>query len=122
MGEQPKSYISQMCARLVDVERETMSRLGEEKGGFFVNIADDWLVISGAITDVYSPAEQCNLVFHTAWGLFKDVCWLQLLFVAGNYPLLQSRLRYVWESVFRAYHAEVYAGPDAPGSSPDDKL
>jgi hypothetical protein len=114
-----------MCGRLAEIERETLEQLGETKGGFFVNVANDCLDINSAIQDAYPG--QHNLVLHTSSGVFKEVRWFHFFFVSGNYALLLSRLRFVWESVYRAYFAENYplGGQQpwpAPGPSPDDKL
>ncbi len=95
---------------------------GYEKGGLFVNIANDLIDINGALFDSYRPDELNNLVFLTFWGVFKELTWFQFLFVSGNYPLLKSRLRFVWESMFRAYYAQTYSGREAPGPSADDKV
>src|SRR5260370_14081154 len=127
MGEMQSSYIEQHCARLVPIERETLEKLGEEKGGFFVSLANDWLAINSAVMEAYPGKQCCNLVVLTFWGLFKEVCWFHSFFVAGNYPLLLSRLRFVWESLFRAYFAEHYPiglcrEGDPPRPSPGDKL
>jgi len=60
-------------------------------------------------------------------GLFKEVHWFQLLFLAGNYPLLHRSLRFVWEMIFRAYHVDTYVrespdNPEPPGPTVDDKI
>ncbi len=126
MSEKSTSWVEQMCRHLAEVERETMQHLGEKERGFFVNVANDCMDIGSAISRAYPG--QLNLVSHTAWGVFKEATWFQFLFVSGNYPLLLSRLRYVWEAAFRAYFVENYPlrnNPfswDAPGPSPDDKL
>ena len=59
-------------------------------------------------------------------GLFKEVYWFQLLFLAGNYPLLHRGLRFVWEMIFRAYYVDTYVrkspdDPEPPGPTVDDK-
>ena len=127
MSERQTLWVEEMCRRLAPIERETLEKLGEEKGGFFIQVADDWLKIHSAVMDAYPGEKGHNLVLHTFRGLFKEVRWFQLFFVSGNYPLLLSRLRFVWESVFRAYFAENYPLGShqpwpAPGPSPDDKL
>src|SRR5262249_24865985 len=125
MSATPKLWVQEMCGRLAEIERETLEQLGETKGGFFVNVANDCLDINCAIQDAYPG--QHNLVLHTSWGVFKEVGWFHFFFVSGNYPILLSRLRFVWESVYRAYFAENHplGGQQpwpAPGPSPDDKL
>jgi len=121
-----KLWVEETCSRLAEIERQTQESLGEE-GDFFVNVANDWIEINSALIDAYPGELGHTLVVHTFQGLFKEVWWFQFLFVSGNYPLLLSRLRFIWESVFRAYFAEHYPlGPPqswpAPGPSPDDKL
>jgi len=85
---------------------------------------DDWLTINSAVIATYLGEQAHNLVLHTFLGLFKEVYWFHFFFVSGKYPLLLSRLRFVWESVFRAYLGENYPLGShqpwpAPGPSPD---
>jgi len=127
MSERQILWVEGTCARLAPIERKTLEKLGEEKGGFFMWVANDWLEINSALIDTYPGEQAHNLVLVTFWGLFKEVCWFHFFFVSGNYPLLLSRLRFVWESVFRAYLAENYPiGSERPWSPPgpssDDKL
>lgn len=73
---------------------ETMSRLGEEKAGRFVDLANDWIDIEGAILDSYPQDELTqSMTFLRFQGLFKELYWLQLLFLGSNYPLVIGRLR-----------------------------
>jgi hypothetical protein len=127
MSERQTLWVEEMCRSLAEIERKTLEKLGEEKGGFFIQVGNDWLKINSAVMDAYSGERGYNLVLHTFGGLFKEVYWFHFFFVTGNYPLLLSRLRFVWESVFRAYFAEHFPlGPHrswaAPGPSPDDKV
>jgi hypothetical protein len=127
MSEMQPSWIEQHCAHLVRIERETIEKLGEERAGFFACAANDCVTVSAAVTDAYPGQQSCNLVLLTLWGLFKEAYWFHSFFVAGNYPVLLGRLRFVWESMFRAYFAEHYpVGPckkwDTPGPTGDDKL
>ncbi len=126
MTEKPKLWIESMCDLLADVERESRDCLGIEKNGFFVNVANDCMNINAAVRKAYG--EELNFLMHIAWGIFKEVTWFHFFFVSGNYPILLSRLRYVWESVFRAFFAENFFLPSddcpwpLPGPTPDDKL
>jgi hypothetical protein len=99
-------WTEEMCKLLAPVERETLEKPGEEKSGFFMTVANDWFAINTALQAAYPGARDHNLVVFTFWSLFKAVRWLQFLFVAGNYPLLLGHIRFVWESVYRAYVAE----------------
>ncbi len=125
MSKKKKTYIEETCGHLADIERKTMRSL-RKKGHLFINVANDWIDINGAILDAYAEGERESFMLVTFWGLFKEVTWLHLFFVAGNYPLLLSRLRFIWESVFGAYYAETYKPRSrrdrAPGPSADDKV
>jgi len=127
MSERQTLWVEAMCALLAPIERETLEKLGEENGSFFSCVANDWLEISSALRDTYPGEEAYNLVFHSFLGHFKEVSWFHFFLVSGNYPLLLSRLRFVWESVFRAYFAENYPlGPHqswpTPGPTLDDRF
>jgi hypothetical protein len=142
MSERPTLWVEDMCRRLAPIERETLEKLGEKEGGFFVWVAEDWIKINTALVGAYPGKRGYNLVRLTFGGLLKEVCWFHFFFVAGNYPLLLSRLRFVWEAVFRAFLVENYPlrspvprtrrprtrrprtrrPPPAPGPSPDDKV
>jgi len=127
MSERQSLWVEDMCRRLAPIERETLEKLGEKEGGFFVWVAEDWIKINTALVVAYPGERECNLVRLTFGGLLKEVSWFQSFFVTGNYPLLLSRLRFIWEFIFRAYFAEHYplgsSHPWAPpGPSPDDKL
>lgn len=120
-----QSWVRTMCDILADIEEVTLRELGEEKGGFFVNVSNDWMEVTAAVRAAY-PKQYC-LVHHAATGLWKEVAWFHFFFVSGNYPLLLSRLRFVWESVFRASLAEKYVPGGKkplprPGPSLQDKF
>jgi hypothetical protein len=100
-GEQP-TWIEQHCARLIPIEKQTVAALGKETAGFFLSAANDCLTVIGAVGKAYPGERSRNLVFVTLWGLFKEAYWFHSFFVAGNYPRLLGRLRFIWESVFRA--------------------
>lgn len=128
MNEPRKTWLETTCERLLPIEQETMAVLGEEKGNFFVVVANDWIDITSAVSNAYPGQQVIDLVMGTTSGLFKEVSWLHLHFIAGNYPLIMSRLRFIWESVFRAFYVEHFplrkppSDWTTPGTSPDDRL
>jgi hypothetical protein len=127
MSEKQPSWIELHCGYLIPIEQKTVEKLGEETAAIFVCAANDCITVSAAVMDANAGEQSCNLVLLTLWGLFKEATWFHSFFVAGNYPVLLARLRFVWESMFRAYFAEHYPmGPcttwDVPGPSGDDKL
>src|SRR5262249_27748627 len=73
------------------------------------------------------PDRRSNLVYLAAVGLMKEIHWLSMLFLAGNYPLLKGRLRFNWELIYRAHFIENYhqtdpKKPPSPGPSIGEKL
>jgi len=121
------SLLGEQYEHLHKVTEETFCGLGKEQAGYFTSLANDWIEIIRAISGIYSEDELFDgLMYIYLSSLFKEVYWFQLLFLAGNYPLLHRSLRYVWEMIFRAYYVDTYArespgDPEPPGPTVDDK-
>jgi len=122
------SLLGDQYEYLHKIAEETFGSLGKKQAGYFTSLANDWIDIVGAIFDTYSKdALTDSLMYIYFSGLFKEVYWLQLLFLAGNYPLLHRSLRFLWEMIFRAYYADTYVhkspdNPEPPGPTVDDKV
>ncbi len=114
---EPTSFVSMFCEHLAAAERETLDGLGEEQSNRLLNIANDCMAIGGAIVDAYPREELNNLVYFAFAGVFKEVSWFHLFFLSGHYALLNARLRFVWESIYRASWAEADAVPSSPGAA-----
>jgi hypothetical protein len=100
--------------------------LGQEKASFFVDVYNDAFEVKSAISDAYPETEQTSLICFDLFGLLKETHWLMVMFLAGNYPLLMSRLRFIWELIFRSLYVETYQQdserePSEPGPTLDDK-
>jgi len=121
------SLFGNQYKHLHDIAQQTLSGLSRKQAGCFPDLGNDWIRVLGAIRDAYPDDELSNSLMYVYFsGLFKEVYWFQLLFLAGNYPLLHRSLRFVWEMMFRAYHVDTYADefpddPDPPGLTVDDK-
>jgi len=127
MNNKRPSWIEQECARSVEIERETIEVLGEEKAGFFITAANDCATVSVAAYKAYPVDQGFDIMLLMLWGLFKEACRCHTFFVTGNYPWLISRLRFIWESIFRAYFVKHYPmGPcrkwDLPGSTTEEQM
>jgi hypothetical protein len=114
MSDTQLTWIEQQCAHLVPIERQTIEVLGEEKAAFFLNAANDCVRVGAAVGEAYPAEKGFDLMLPTLGGLFKEARWFHTFFVAGNYSLLMSRLRFVWESIFRAYFVAHYPIGDSP--------
>lgn len=104
-----------------EIARETTTRLEPDRAGCFVNLGNDWIDIMGALMDNYQHDELAQkITFLHFQGVFKEIFWLQLLFLGSNYPVAQSRLRFIWELIFHAYLADTsHRSSDADGPEPD---
>ncbi len=123
MSDKNVSYLSDAYDRLKEIEQESILRLGREKAFHFVELANDWIDIQAAISRTYSYDELTQgLVYFYFFSLFKEVQWLQLHFLSGNYPLLGRSLRFVWEMIYRAYYTDIYTSEPSPDLSLDDKI
>lgn len=122
------SLLGDQYKYLPEIAEETFRSLGKEQAGYFTSLANDWIDILGAIRDTYAKDELSDSLMYIYFsGLLKEVCWFQLLFLSGNYPLLHRNLRFVWEMIFRAYHVDTYVpkspdDPEPPGPTIDDKV
>jgi hypothetical protein len=122
-----QSFLSQVFERCREIERQTVEVLGEEDADVFVNIWNDSLQFENAIDQIYGHDEWTqSLVAVRLWEFSRELVNLQTLFLCGNYSLLRSRLRFIWEMIFRGFYADTYEkkspkDPDKPGPSIDDK-
>jgi hypothetical protein len=113
---------------LLEVAEQTVDKLGEEKTFLFVNLANDWIDLQGAMLDAY-PKEELfsSLVYCDFTGVFQQIRWCQLMFLGGNYAQLYRNLRFVWEMAYRALYADhEYPEPspaaDVQPVAADDKI
>jgi len=111
------SFVRVFCEHLAAAEQETLAGLGEEQSNRLLNIASDSIDITGAILDAYPREELNNLVYLAFSGVFKEVSWFHLFFLSGHYALLNARLRFVWESIYRASWAEANAVQSSAGAA-----
>jgi hypothetical protein len=127
MSDAQQDILSTLFGFWKGVADETNRILGKETAGFLIYLHNDALDIFGAINDAYAQEEWlCSLACAEFLGLLKELSWLQVLFLCGNYPIVLSRLRFNWERIFRALYADTYAqehptATDVPGPTLDDK-
>src|SRR5262249_25330081 len=109
------------------IAQETVAALGDERASLFVYLYNDALDIGSAVRDSYSEEERGqSLTFVDFMGVCKEIHWLGVIFLAGTYPLVLGRLRFIWELIFRAVYADTYAPVSigdrhGPGPTAQDK-
>jgi hypothetical protein len=127
MSQSLQDFLTTVFSHWRQVAEDTIGHLGEETASVFVYLYNDAIEILGAIGDAYPEEERLHsLVFAEFTGIFKELHWLQTLFLCGNYRLVLSQLRFNWERIFRAGFADAYAqenphASDPPGPTIDDK-
>jgi hypothetical protein len=115
-----EEFVRKVSHDVLDVSRQTVEHFGEKQAEQFLLSAADGIAIKFA--GCYGQAALMNLVNVQAWGMVKELKWLQLLFLAGNYPLVMSRLRYIWEAMYRSYFVEAHHDSRVRRLGPDEKL
>ncbi len=118
MNQPPQDPLSMLFGLWKKIGEETSQRLGDETANLFVYLYNDSVEIGGAVGAAYPKEEVCqSLVNLELIGLLKELSCLHVLFLSGNYPIVLSRLRFNWERIFRACHADMYA-LENPGADP----
>lgn len=115
-------FLASIFSRVREVAQQTVDALGEERANQFTQMSADGLVIALEIQGHYRQEQLTSLVNAQLWGLLKELKWLQVLFLAGNYPLVKGRLRYLWEAMYRAYFVETHEDDAVRLRGPDEKL
>lgn len=121
------TFLSQVFEQYREIERETVETLGEENAHVFRNIWSDSLEFENAINQTYGQDQRIqSLLGVRLWEFSRELINLHVLFLCANYSLLRSRLRFIWEMIFRAFYADTYQQKSqndavAPGPTLDDK-
>jgi hypothetical protein len=118
MSQLPELLWKQWQEFWTTVAEQTVRALGEEQAARFIDLANGWIEIQGAVFDAYAQEEWLSsLVFLTFQALLKEVWWFNFQFLAGSYPPLHRSLRFGWEMIYRAYYADTHVSGTA-----DDKV
>jgi len=66
-----------------------------------------WIEIHGSIIDIYHKSYYWrSLLFLFFNSLFKEIYWIQLFFLWGNYRVINSNLRYILEEMALGYYID----------------
>lgn len=101
------------------MRRETEESLGRETALHIIDFhGNNWIGIIGWINSEYNHEERMNIVFTQFHRLFKEIHWLQFLFLTANYPIIYRNLRYTLEMMAQAY----YVHSEFPDLKIDDQM
>ncbi len=102
-----EKILDNLYAHWGNVRRETIDTIGEKEALKIIDFhANNWIDIVGWIWSRYQKDEQMNIVSFQFSRVFKEIYWLQYLFLAGNYPAMYKNLRFLWEMMAQAYYVD----------------
>ncbi|MEM2107241.1 MAG: hypothetical protein QXV46_05460 [Candidatus Bathyarchaeia archaeon] len=105
--EEVERILDRLYENLKSVRKETIEKLGNKDALHIIDFhANNWIDIIKWIVSKYSKEEQMNITIFQFSRLFKEIYWLQLLFLKGNYPLMYRNLRYILELICQAYYVD----------------
>jgi len=102
-----EEILDNLYAHWRNVRRETIDGIGEKEALKIIDFhANNWIDIIGWISASYEKCEQMDIVNFQFSRVFKEIYWLQYLFLAGNYPAMYRNLRFLWEMMAQAYYVD----------------
>jgi hypothetical protein len=106
---------------------KTACTLKPDQAALFVHLSNDAIDIVGAALNAYPrDALAASLVWFDFTQLIPQLFGMGFDFYCGRYAEVGRELRFAWESIFRAFHADQYlainpGADDPPGPSLDEK-
>ena len=89
------------------VRSKTITYLEKETALHLIDFhGNNWIGITTWISSKYSREEQMNIINFQFSRVFKEIHWLQFLFLNANYPMICRNLRYILEMMAQAYHID----------------
>ncbi len=102
-----ESLINNLYDTWKDIRNDTIKNLGKETAFHIIDFhGNNWIDIMSWINSNYTREEQLNIVFFQYFRLFKEIYWLQFLFLNANYPMMYRNLRYMLEMMAQAYYID----------------
>ena len=99
--------LDELYEHLEQLKVETISSLGKKEALHIIDFhGNNWIDISGWIMAEYREEVRNSLLFFYYCMVFKEICWMQLLFLMCNYSAVYRNLRYVWELIFQGYYVD----------------
>lgn len=102
-----RESLDELYAHWDDIRSETIDSLGEEQALCILDFhANNWIDITQWLHTAYCREELMNIVMFQYSRLFKEIYWLQFVFLRGNYPMVYRNLRYILELMSQAYEVQ----------------
>jgi hypothetical protein len=107
---------------------ETAAQLGPDTVTVFVQLSNDAIDMTGALSITYSREELLqSLVSFDFVAIHQLLAGMSYDFFSGRYEAVRRDLRFVWESICRSFLVDCFrelkpAHPNPPGSTLDEKV
>ncbi len=95
-----KKMYNELYKTLESVRKETISTLDKE----ISFQGNNWIDINSWLFSEYTKEHPPNIVIFEFQKLFKEIYWLQFIFLNCNYSMIYRNLRYIWEMMSKAQY------------------
>ena len=100
-------YLDELYAHWGEIRKETIEQLGAREALKIVDFhGNNWIDVVRWVSSTYERQDQMNIVSFQLSRLFKEIYWLQFLFLAGNYSTAYRNLRWILELISQAYYVD----------------
>ena len=92
---------------LNQIRSEGITFLGGKDAFHIIDFhGNNWIDIWKWITLEYKEESKNRVLFFFFSILYKEIYWLQYIFLNANYPIVYRNLRYIWEMFALGYYVE----------------
>ncbi len=105
MMNKSQNMFNNLYTNVESVREETFSTLGIDMSFHIIAMEGNaWIDINHWLFTEYPKEVLSNIVIIEYQKLFKEIYWLQYIFLCSNYPMVYRNLRYIWELLYKAHY------------------
>jgi len=105
--EKFRDIFDSIYEHLNQIRSEGILSLGEKDAFHIIDFhGNNWIDIWRWVALEYEEESKNSILFFYFTMLFKEICWLQYIFLNANYPIVYRNLRYIWEMFALGYYVE----------------
>ena len=94
--EKLQKTLDSLYEHLKQIRREAITCLGDKDALHIVDFhGNNWIDIWRWVASEYKEESKNSVLFFYFSMLFKEIYWLQLVFLYANYPTVYRNLRYI---------------------------
>ena len=100
-----QDMFNNLYAQIESVRQEVFSKLGRDMSFHIISVEGGaWIDINYWLFTEYPKEILSNIVIIEYQRLFKEIYWLQYIFLSCNYPMIYRNLRYIWELLYKGHY------------------